>query len=258
MRTLGRIFGVLVLLAIGALVAWFAFARPMQSALVAQQDQLAAAQVRTDNADSRVKELETNPIKVTEVVTKMVEVPVEKVVEKIIEVRVPFTVEVPISAGAYPITPTLKLDTPIAPKALVETAPKLVAEVSIEGQEPTKVYSPQVGDGGLCWFYAGPGLSQVVSVTVKLLEGSAFAADADAIKVGDKMLGKQNDADDVIVFADSPGTYNLIAYSVGLCVANQSPAPAGKADKVVANRDFRQDGRSMYWLGSAGEITKVR
>lgn len=107
MRTLGRIVGVLALLAIGALVAWFAFARPMtQSALAAQQDQLAAAQVRADNAESQAKKLTDNPIVRTEVFTK--EVPVEKVVEKIVEIKVPVDKIVEkVVEVTNPTTPTL-------------------------------------------------------------------------------------------------------------------------------------------------------
>jgi len=259
-KTLGRIIMVLALLAIGALFAWYFYAQPAIRTANANAVVWADAQ---KVAEARVKYLEANPIVKTEIATKTVEVEkiVEKPVEKIVEIKIPVTETVTIKVpSADPITPTLKLDTPVlaSGKAPVVSAPKLIAEVSIEGQNPTKVYSPQVGDGGPCWFYAGPGLSQTVKISVKLLDDAAFAGDADAIKVGDKMLGKQNDADDVIVFGDSPGTYSFTAYSVGICVANQTQPPAGKADKVFNNRDYNGDGRSAYWLGPKGEVTKTR
>jgi len=105
MKALGRLFMVLGLLGIGALVVWFAFARPAVQGASATQEQLAAAQTRASKAESRVKNLEANPIVKTEIVTKTVEVvkevPVVKIVEKVVEgsatnigAQVPMTVTV--------------------------------------------------------------------------------------------------------------------------------------------------------------------
>ena len=85
MKTLGRIILVLVLIAVGYGVARYALARTASAETAVMQSQLEAARVRADNAETRVKELTDNPIRVTEVVTKVVEVPVEKIVEKVVE-----------------------------------------------------------------------------------------------------------------------------------------------------------------------------
>jgi len=114
MRTLGRIVGMLALLAIGALVVWFAFAQSAMSSNTGLQSQLAATQDRATSAETRVKELVANPIVKTETVIKAVEVEkiVEKPVEKIVEVRVPHTVEVPAVGISAQVPMTLTAGRP--------------------------------------------------------------------------------------------------------------------------------------------------
>jgi len=110
MKFLGRIVLVVLLVAVGYGVARYALARTASAETATMQSQLEAARVRVDNAETRVKELTDNPIKVTEVVTR--EVPVE--VEKVVEVTKVITVEVPTEADQTQTPLVLTSDTSTA------------------------------------------------------------------------------------------------------------------------------------------------
>jgi len=111
MKTIGRIVGMLLLLAVGVGIFWFAYARPMASTnAMAMQEQLAATQERLSTAETRVKELVDNPVRVTEVITR--EVPTEKIVEvtKVVTVEVSGAgsgLQVPLTVATV-VTPTCR------------------------------------------------------------------------------------------------------------------------------------------------------
>lgn len=151
--------------------------------------------------------------------------------------------------------PTYKVD---GNTVMVYSGETLIAKIEftqLVDNNPSEWLKDRPGIG----FLYQSGVNNTAKMKITLFEGGSFAMDGDQFVVAGQTLGKKDNPEDVIVFADKAGTYDIEGWSFGASFGpwNGSEDKAGftLADRRAATG---YDNRPEFWLDPTGKPVLVK